>query len=397
MSLYNDDGTDAVRYDEARAAADAAADREAGATDPDWRTPPKGDKPVPPEIDVSKFLVDHVATLDLDLTGIDRLRPPHVIDGFIRQGGVMLLGAESKSRKSWLAQDAAFSVVAGEPWLPDIDGTGYPVARAAAHVFDLELDKGEIEYRFARTRLARFVSRERRAEVTHGFRHYCLDGLPPLDALAVIEAALPTIAPGDLVVVDCFYPLQPDGNEPAEVSNLIRKFKLWAKETQAAWVIVDHFRKGAADKARDRFAGSFIKQAGPGTLVAVEVRKDGILELQIDARSFHGDPKAWVRWEPHLYRFVSVAPAEIEAAAAGAEMSEFYGWLAGVWRTRDFGCPVTASEAAHKWSVTPQTARDRLRKLDRAGYVELVAGKPMQAYLTDAGRRMIECKTEGAK
>ena len=51
---------------------------------------------------LSDYLVNHSETLFMPWTDIEALRPPFIIDGFLRRGEVLLLGAESKSRKSWL-------------------------------------------------------------------------------------------------------------------------------------------------------------------------------------------------------------------------------------------------------------------------------------------------------
>lgn len=370
-----------------------------------WKEPPPvaGEQANQPEeqgkspIDLARYRVDHSSTLGLDHAGIDKLRAPFVIDGFIRRGDVMLLGAESKSRKSWLAQDAAIAVVRGGYWLTDEDGEGgFLVAQGRGILFDLELGEGEIKYRFARTRKARFTDAEARA-VTDGFQHFCLDGCSSTEVLAVIEAVVPEISPGDFVVIDCFYRLVADSMEPKDVAAIFEAVKRWAKQTQAAWCIIDHFRKAGADKARDRFNGSFIKSAAPGCLVAIEVRNDGVLEMQIDARSFFGDPKVWCRWDSAGYRFVRISEKDVTAAKQGAELAAQFGWLVEVWKSRDFSAPVTAKDAAAKWGKTEQAARNRFRKLMEAQLVAITAERPMTVVLAERGLKLLENPTGKAK
>ena len=344
-------------------------------------------------IDLARYRVDHTSTLGLDQAGIDNLRPPFVIDGFIRRGDVMLFGAESKSRKSWLAQDATIAVVRGDDWLTDEDGEGgFSVAQGRGFLFDLELGEGEIKYRFARTRKARFTDAEARS-VTEGLHHFCLDGCSSTEVLAVIEAVVPEISPGDFVVIDCFYRLVADSMEPKDVAAIFEAVKRWAKQTQAAWCIIDHFRKAGADKARDRFNGSFIKSAAPGCLVAIEVRNDGVLEMQIDARSFFGDPKVWCRWDSAGYRFVRISEKDVTAAKQGAELAAQFGWLVEVWKSRDFSAPVTAKDAAAKWGKTEQAARNRFRKLMEAQLVAITAERPMTVVLAERGLKLLENPT----
>jgi len=346
------------------------------------------------QVTPSRYLVNHLETLDLDQAGINCLRPPLVIDGFIRQGGVMLLGAESKTRKSWMAQDAALCVADGTQWLTDEDNkNGFDTVKARAHVFDLELDEGEMLFRFAKTRSARYPNRADAERVTKDFFHYCLDGLSSTEAMAVIESLLTKIKAGDIVVIDCFYRLCADSCDPNDVAFIFEQVKKWAKQTRAAWVIIDHFRKAGADKARDRFNGSFIKQAGPGCLVAIEARRAGVLELQIDARAFYGEPRVWCRWDDLGYRFVRIPEADVVAAKEGADLAKMVEWLIAVWNAREATAPVAAKDAATIWTITDQAARDRIRKLETAKLVEVISSRPMTVKLAERGLKHVKPQT----
>jgi RecA-family ATPase len=253
---------------------------------------------------LADFLVNHANTLGMSWEQIEQLRPPFVIDGFARRGEVMLLGAESKSRKSWLAQDAVFSVALGNPWLTDEDGeNGFQTAAANVHILDLELSPDEMLFRFAKARGNRYQDcPESQRSITEKVFAYSFDGMNVLNILDRLPEIKETVGAGDLVVIDCLYRLAPDGNETVDVAAILETVKRFASETKAAVILVDHFRKAGADKARDRFAGTFIKQASASTLVAVEV-KDDILNLNVDARTFHGCPLV------HAFRFPRIARA----------------------------------------------------------------------------------------
>ncbi len=257
------------------------------------------------------FQVDHQSTIGMSWDEIDNLRPPFVIDGFLRRGEVLLLGAESKSRKSWLAQDAGFCVSAGIRWLASEDGTGgFETARAHVHVIDLELSKDEILFRFAKARAIRFAKNPAGEKtVTEGFRSYSFDGIGTADILYRLEEIKPTVKVGDLVIIDCLYRLAPDGNEAKEIAEIMETVKRFASETKSGVILVDHFRKAGDDKARNRFAGSFIKQASASTLVAIEVDADGMLTMNIDARTFHGCPKAYAMFNMDTYTFDGIPEA----------------------------------------------------------------------------------------
>jgi hypothetical protein len=340
---------------------------------------------------LSRFLVNHDETLGFDDHAIEELRPPIIIANFLRRGGVLLLGAESKSRKSWLAQDAALSVATGDPWLQDDDGAnGFLVNRATVHIFDLELDASEVKYRFAKTRLRRFADAELRAAATKRVRHYSLDGENVTAIMPLLDAAQPTITPGDLVVIDCLYRLVPDGNEVADVAAILETVKRLARDTQAGIIVVDHFRKAAADKARDRFAGSFVKQASASTLVAIEVKPDDVLELSIDARSFHGLSQVHCRFDSHTYRFRRVRSSDVLEAKEAKRQLETNAWLVVAWRNRTLSLQVTAADAAVRWAISKEAARNRFAKLLTAGLVEArCEGKTHHYLLTPSGNEAV--------
>ncbi len=48
------------------------------------------------------YQVNHSESVGLSKDQLWALRPPAIIDGIIRQGELGLIGAEAKSRKSWM-------------------------------------------------------------------------------------------------------------------------------------------------------------------------------------------------------------------------------------------------------------------------------------------------------
>ena len=326
---------------------------------------------------LADYAVNHAETLGMTWEQIDALRPPYVIDQFVRRGEVMLTGAESKSRKSWLVQDAGFSVAGGTPWLSDENGdNGFATAQAEVHILDLELNAAEMRFRFAKARGNRFADLpEEQARVTAAFHAYSLDGLNVTDILPIVEEVKGTVKPGDLVIVDCLYRMAPDGNEVATLAPILEMLKRFAAETQAAVILVDHFRKAGDDKARNRFAGSFIKQASASTLVAIELSADDTLVLNIDARTFHGCPRVHARFDLDSYTFRRVPDAEVSAARDGKSKAEAEGWLVALWKSRPWDFRMTAADAGERWNIKRQAASPRLRKLVSRGWlVEHVNG-----------------------
>lgn len=372
-----------------------------------WPPPPPLDAPASPQAKperkpLSAFLVNHDETLGMSWQEIDALRPPYVINGFIRRGEVMLLGAESKSRKSWLAQDAGFAVAAGLPWLADENGdNGFATAQARVHVLDLELNPSEMRYRFAKARGNRFADcAADAAAVTVRIAAYSFDGLNVIDIIPRIAEVQATVQPGDLVVVDCLYRLVPDGNETAQVAAMLETVKRFAAETQAGVIVVDHFRKAGDDKARNRFAGSFVKQASASTLVAIEVNADDVLVLNIDARTFHGCPLVHARFNLESYTFDRVPDADIEAVRQGKAKAEAEGWILAIWKSKPLDAPATNADGIEKWGHTRQGkplsrqgATGRFEKLKTAGFVaraESPAGQAVKWVLTSAGGEIVK-------
>jgi len=349
--------------------------------------------------DLAAFLVSHRDTLGMSWKEIDALRPPFVIDHFIRQGELLLLGAESKSRKSWLAQDAAFCVAGGLPWLADEEGkNGFTTARAAVHVVDLELNPSEMRFRFAKARSNRFADNPKGAEeVTERVHSYSLDGMNVTDIMPMIGALKATVRRGDLVIVDCLYRLVPDGNEVAPLSAMLETLKRFAGETQCAIILVDHFRKAGDEKARNRFAGSFVKQASASTLVAIEVIADDVLVLNIDARTFHGCPKVHARFNLDTYAFNRLPEIEVAMAKANRTQAVAEGWILQLWKDHPEEAPIGAADAAVRWEVRRQTATPRLGKLVSRGWLTEKKhghGKATTWQLTPDGLEIIKSRTQ---
>ena len=339
------------------------------------------------------YRVNHIDTLSMTLKEIDALRPLYIIDGILRWGEVVLLGAESKSRKSWLVQDGAFAVASGRPWLADADGhNGFATAQARVHIFDLELNKGEVRYRFAKARAGRFKDRlDDATEMTSAVSSYSLDGLDKGKIRALLKELKATVQPGDLVIVDCLYRLCPDGNEVKDLADILEEIKRFASETQAGVIVVDHFRKAAADKSRDRFAGSFIKQASASTLIGIEVTAKDVLVLDIYARTFYGCPKVHVRFNPDTYAFERLPEHEVEQAKAESTKAEAEGWLLTLWDGLPVDSPILTADAKERWNLTRQAAVNRLQKLVTRKWlvVDAKRGKPTEWSLTPKGNEIV--------
>jgi hypothetical protein len=348
-----------------------------------------------PRRPLSSFRVNHTDTIGMTWDQIDELRPPFVVDGFGRQGELLLIAAESKSRKSWLVQDMGFCVGMGEPWLANENGVGgFETAQAKVHVIDLELNDGEMRFRFAKARGNRTAKIEEQNRLTNQFIHYSMEDVSSLEVFEYLEDLKPSVSRGDLVIVDCLYRLHPDGNETEAIAAAFTTLKRLAKHTGALIVIVDHFRKAGADKARDRIAGSFVKSASASTIVAIEVNAEGVLTMSLDARTFHGNAKVSVRFDLDTYRFVAVG----DDYATAETTNECEKWLVELWKSHDHGEPVTTASAAAKWpgTDTRQGAEKRLKQLEKMLWIVSKSqgkGKTTLWHLTGKGIDIIRDAT----
>lgn len=349
----------------------------------------------PPKKPLSAFLVDHADTVGMSWAEIDALRPPIIIQGFLRRGEVLLLGAESKSRKSWLAQDAGFAVASGFPWLADEHGeNGFQTMKARVHVLDLELNTSEIRFRFAKARGNRFPDdMQAQRELTESIAAYSFDGMNVADILPRFAEVQATVQPGDFIIVDCLYRLVADGNETEQVAIMLETLKRLAAETQAGIMLVDHFRKAGDEKARNRFAGSFVKQASASTLVAIEVTDDDLLVMNIDARTFHGCPLVYARFNLDSYSFDRVPEKEVADAKTAAGDAQAAGWIVAVWKSRPLDFAAGAADGAAKWGLTPQGAGGRFKKLverELVSKVDTLKGQANAWRLTGGGAEVVK-------
>jgi DNA primase len=357
---------------------------------------PENNQAKKPRRTLASFCVNHGDTIGMSWEQIDNLRPPFVVDGFGRRGELMLLAAGSKTRKSWLVQDLGFCVVTGTPWLAKEDVTGgFDTAQASVHVFDLELNESEMRFRFAKARGNRTTNIADQEQITEKFTHYSLEDVGKDEAFLLLEDLKSTVAPGDLVIVDCLYRLHPDGNEPKEIAEVFEKLKNFAKETKSLVVIVDHFRKAGADNAKDRIAGTFVKTASASTIVAIETNSEGVLAMSIDARTFHGNDKVHVRFNVDNYRFERVS----DDYATPETLNESEKWLVDLWKSHDHNEPVSTSGATAKWGggLKRQSADKRLKQLEKLRWLAPKSqgkGKTTFWHLTAKGQGIIKGATE---
>ena len=180
-----------------------------------------------------------------DLRGKCRsLRPP-VIEGLLRQGEIMNVVAAPKSRKSWLANDAALAVATGRPWLGQ-----FTTIKGNVLLIDNELHEETSADRIPLIARARGISLDELDDTL--FVQNVRGSL--LDILAM-SRFFRSVQPGkfDLVILDALYRFMPRGfdeNDNGAMASIYNALDEYAQMLGCSFLLVHHTSKGGqANKA----------------------------------------------------------------------------------------------------------------------------------------------------
>ena len=177
--------------------------------------------------------------------------PPLLIDGILHKGCKMIIGATSKSNKSWALLDLGLSVAGGVDWW------GHRTHMAKVAFLNFELQPWAISQR-----IHSLCGNKPYAEsIGENFMLCNLRGRAC--DLATIRPEIERImAETDigLIIVDPAYKVLGDRDENAngEITDLMNQFESLAQKTGAAIVFAHHFAKGdsTTKNAIDRMSGA---------------------------------------------------------------------------------------------------------------------------------------------
>ncbi|MCE0484549.1 MAG: helicase RepA family protein [Methylacidiphilales bacterium] len=235
---------------------------------------------------------------------VELVEPPILVAGLLHKGSTLLLGASSKSFKSWSLIDLALSVASGREW------------------WNLSCTKGRVLY--ADFELTPFFWRKRAMEIAEA-RNLTLDNIRVMNcrgyeacaALLAIEREAQS-QPFDLILLDPLYSFLAgrDENSAGDVGLILRRLAMLAESTGAALAISHHFSKGnqSAKEAIDRFSGSGVFARFPDALLTMtRHEEDGAFVVDATVRNFAPINPFVLRWQhPLMARDGSLNPADIK-------------------------------------------------------------------------------------
>jgi hypothetical protein len=189
--------------------------------------------------------------------------PPLVIHQVLHQGSKMLLGGNSKGRKTWALLDLAISVACGAPWWAFLTRKG-----SVAYV-NLEIQSGFFRMRYKKICEAKGIRPE-----PGMFWHWPLRGhAKPMDKLIADVLGFLQQHRFSLVIIDPIYKTLPgirgSENDSAMITQLLNEVELLTIETGAAVLFCSHFSKGdqSEKEAMDRVSGSGAWSRDPDSLL----------------------------------------------------------------------------------------------------------------------------------
>ena len=197
-----------------------------------------------------------------EFTASPPVAPPQLIEGILHQGCKMILGATSKSNKSWCLLDLALSVASGQPWW------GRKCHQAPVVYINFELQTWALQERLWSLRGAR-------PEFAAAGRNLALWNLRGKNADMTLlrpklEEHLAKHQFG-LIILDPAYKVlgNRDENANGEIAGLMNEFEALAQSSGAAVVVAHHFAKGdsTAKNAMDRMSGAGAWARDPDSLV----------------------------------------------------------------------------------------------------------------------------------
>jgi RecA-family ATPase len=196
--------------------------------------------------------------------------PPLVIWHLLHQGSKMLLGGNSKGRKTWALLDLAISVATGADWW------GFHCRKGPVCYINLE-----IQPQFFRMRCKK-ICETKNVQPEHGmFFHWPLRGhAKPMTELIKDILGFLQQHKLSLVIIDPIYktlpPFSGSENDSAMITQLLNEVETITIDTGAAVLFCSHFSKGDQSEkvSMDRVSGSGAWSRDPDTLLTMTAHEE---------------------------------------------------------------------------------------------------------------------------
>jgi len=221
----------------------------------------------PQMIDVADFSAD--SPLEL---------PPLVIHYLLHQGSKMLLGGNSKGRKTWTLLDLALSVATGSDWW------GFHTRKGCVCYVNLELQSAFFRQRFEKIKETRNLIIEHGAFLAWHLRGYAKPMRELINDLLIFLQQHRF----SLIIIDPIYKTLPAThgaeNDSAIITQLLNDIEAIAVETGAAVLFSSHFSKGdqSEKESLDRVSGSGAWARDPDSVLTMTPHED-IDSFTVDA------------------------------------------------------------------------------------------------------------------
>jgi hypothetical protein len=191
--------------------------------------------------------------------------PPLIIHHCLHQGSKMLLGGNSKGRKTWALMDLAISVASGAMWW------GFHTRQGPVCYINLEIQPQFFELRFKK------ICEVKQCQPEPGMLfHWPLRGYArPMDKLINDVLGFLQQHHFSLVIIDPIYktlpPFRGSENDSAMITQLLNEVESITVETGAAVLFCSHFSKGdqTEKEPMDRVSGSGAWARDPDSLLTM--------------------------------------------------------------------------------------------------------------------------------
>jgi hypothetical protein len=293
------------------------------------------------------------------------VRPPEIIKGVLTQGARMVLAGPSKSRKSWVLLDLAYSVAAGKLWL------GLETTPARVLYTNFELRNHTIHSRINQ------ICKTRKIENDELLDLWDLRGwAKSIDEMVIeIKEVVKGRDPYGMIILDPTYKLlgARDENSAGEMTEFCGHLEWLAQETGAAIVAAAHFPKGsmAVRVSQDRIAGSGAFARDADAILTMNPHAEStdacpVYSIESTLREFAPIEPFVVRWNYPVMEVDPLAdPADI-AGKAGRKQDfkdeEFLKYLTADGITKS----AWRKEMDEDYGITKSTFYRRVAELEEA-------------------------------
>jgi hypothetical protein len=225
--------------------------------------------------------------------------PNQVIRYLLHEGGKMLLGGNSKGRKTWALMDLAISVATGADWW------GFPTRRGAVCYINLEIQPQFFRMRHKKICEAKNVQPEHGMLFVWNLRGHA----KPMSELIKDLLGFLKQYRFKLVIIDPIYKTLPafrgSENDSAMITQLLNEVETIAVETGAAVLFCSHFSKGdqSEKESMDRVSGSGAWARDPDSLLTMTAHEElDCFTVDATLRNLPPIKPIVVKWDYPLFK-----------------------------------------------------------------------------------------------